>query len=84
MKTSTNDRVRIFRSGNSQAVRLPKKFRLPGQTASIRRQGRSLVITPEEDAWERFARGAADLSDIMGDFQREQPTKPDSRSDLFT
>lgn len=83
MKASTNDRVRIFRSSNSQAVRLPKKFRLPGQTASIRRQGRSLVITPEEDAWERFARGAADLSAMMGAFQREQPTKPDSRSDLF-
>lgn len=84
MKTSTKDRVRIFRSGNSQAVRLPKKFRLPGQTASIRRQGKSLVITPEEDTWERFARGAADLSAMMADFQREQPTRPDSRTDLFS
>jgi len=47
MKTAAPDRVRIFTSGNSQAVRLPKKFRLPGQTARIQRRGRSLVITPE-------------------------------------
>ena len=81
--TAAADQVKIFTSGNSQAVRLPKKFRLPGQTARIRRQGRSLVITPEEDAWERFARGTAGLSRMMSAFRREQPATPDQRAGLF-
>jgi len=82
MITAT-DRVRIFTSGNSQAVRLPKKFRLPGQTARIQRRGRSLVITPDEDAWERFDRGVNGLARVMKTFQREQPTALDQRADLF-
>jgi antitoxin VapB len=80
---TTADRVKIFTSGNSQAVRLPKKFRLPGQTARIRRQGRSLVITPEEDVWERFARGTEGLSRMLSTFRRDQPAAPDLRAGLF-
>jgi antitoxin VapB len=80
---ATTDRVRIFTSGNSQAVRLPKKFRLPGQTARIQRRGRSLVITPDEDAWERFERGVAGLARVMDTFQREQPSGPDRHANLF-
>lgn len=83
MKTATIDRVRIFTSGNSQAIRLPKEFRLAGQTAKIKRKGNTLLITEEEDAWERFERGIAGLSGVMGSFQRKQPSKPDRRRSLF-
>ena len=83
MSTTAADQVKIFTSGNSQAIRLPKKFRLSGQTARIKRKGNTLLITAEEDAWERFERGIAGLSAIMGDFQRKQPTAPDRRHSLF-
>ncbi len=83
MKAAAIDRVRIFTSGNSQAIRLPKKFRLSGQTAKIKRKGNTLLITAEEDAWERFERGIAGLSGVMGSFQRKQPAKPDRRRSLF-
>ena len=83
MKTATIDRVRIFTSGNSQAIRLPKKFRLSGQTARIKRKGNTLLITAEEDAWERFERGIAGLSGVVGGFQRKQPSAPDRRHSLF-
>lgn len=83
MDAVTVDKVRIFTSGNSQAIRLPKKFRLPGQTARIKRHGKSLVITPEEDAWMRFDRGVAGLSDVMANFQRKQPDKPDQRKSFL-
>lgn len=79
MDAVTVDKVRIFTSGNSQAIRLPKKFRLSAQTARIQRRGRSLLITPEEDVWARFDRGVAGLSSVMEDFNREQPDKPDQR-----
>ncbi|MFZ4775279.1 MAG: antitoxin [Terrimicrobiaceae bacterium] len=77
------DTVRIFTSGNSQAIRLPKKFRLPGQTARIERKGKSLVITPEEDVWARFDRGVAGLAVVWEGFDRKQPKSPDRRGDIF-
>ena len=79
MSTAAIDRARIFTSGNSQAIRLPKKFRLSGQTARIKRRGNSLVITPDEDVWGRFDRGIAGLSGLMADFKRNQPHKPEHR-----
>jgi antitoxin VapB len=85
MKTAskTADRAKIFTSGNSQAIRLPKKFRLPGHSAHIRRRGRSLIITPEEDVWTRFERGLKGLSVLLHDFRREQPPEPQTRPPIF-
>lgn len=86
MKTTTMeaDTVKIFTSGNSQAIRLPKKFRLPGQTARIVRKGKSLVITPEEDVWARFERGVAGLAGLWEGFGRNQPEAPEQRGDIFS
>jgi virulence-associated protein VagC len=52
--------ARLFWSGGSQAVRLPKSMRLPGAEVRVRREGRTLVIEPLEEAegldafWERL------------------------------
>ena len=39
-------RVRLFRSGRNQAVRIPVEFELPGSEATMRRDGDRLVIEP--------------------------------------
>ena len=36
--------AKVFRSGNSQAVRLPKEFRLKSKEVEIFRRGRELVL----------------------------------------
>ncbi len=36
----------LFQNGRSQAVRLPKEFRLPGREVSIRRLGTGILIEP--------------------------------------
>lgn len=42
----------LFLNGRSQAVRLPKEFRLPGKEVSIRRLGTGALIEPiSETAW---------------------------------
>lgn len=54
--------AKVFRSGNSQAVRLPKEFRFPTGTeeVAIRRQGERLILEPvkheewPEEFWEAF------------------------------
>ena len=37
-------RARVFRSGNSQAVRLPKEFRFRSQVVEIWRRGDEIVL----------------------------------------
>jgi antitoxin VapB len=39
-------RVRLFRNGRNQAVRIPVEFELPGKEALMRREGERLVIEP--------------------------------------
>jgi len=39
-------RVRLFRNGRHQAVRIPRAFEIPGEEAVIRREGGRLVIEP--------------------------------------
>jgi antitoxin VapB len=54
--------ARLFTHGRSQAVRLPKEFRLPGDRVRVRRLGDGVLLEPiaaDVDAWfaelDRFA-----------------------------
>lgn len=67
--------ARVFKSGNSQAVRLPKDFRLKGPEVEISRRGRDIVLR------EREARGLSEAfealvslpADIFDDIKDERP-----------
>lgn len=39
-------RAKLFANGRSQAVRLPKEFRMPGNEVSIRREGDRIILEP--------------------------------------
>lgn len=41
---SAERRVKLFRNGRNQAVRIPREFELPGEDAVIRKEGDRLVI----------------------------------------
>jgi antitoxin VapB len=41
-------RVRLFRNGRNQAVRIPREYELPGEEAVIRREGDRLILEPAE------------------------------------
>jgi antitoxin VapB len=38
--------AKLFMHGRSQAVRLPKEFRLPGREVKVRRIGRAVLLEP--------------------------------------
>ena len=38
--------AKLFKNGNSQAVRLPRAFRLPGKEAAIHREGDRIILEP--------------------------------------
>lgn len=39
-------RVRLFRNGRNQAVRIPRELELPGDEAILRREGDRLILEP--------------------------------------
>ena len=75
--------AKLFTHGRSQAVRLPKEFRLPGDRVRVRHVGNGVLLEPiasDVDAWfnelDRF-------SDVpFFDEGRSQPPAPQSE-DLF-
>jgi antitoxin VapB len=66
--------AKIFKSGRSQAVRLPKEFRFEGKEVRVRRYGQGVLLEPMKfDAKEWLA----ELDRLRGDpifpEGREQP-----------
>ena len=45
------ERAKIFWSGQSQAVRLPKDFRFQGDEVRIRRHGSAVILEPVAEDW---------------------------------
>lgn len=63
--------ARVFRSGNSQAVRLPKDFRVKGSEVEIFRRGKEIVLRECEPNLERAFEIIADLPDDIELLGRE-------------
>jgi antitoxin VapB len=55
--------AKLFKHGGSQAVRLPKEFRLPGKEVRVRRLGRGILLEPME-------RSAKDIEAIFAEIDR--------------
>ena len=76
------DKARLFWSGRSQAVRLPKEYRFEGDEVRIRRQGNAVVLEPIADDWSWLDAVAGKLSDDFLPDGREQPEMPPDRPEL--
>jgi antitoxin VapB len=65
--------AKVFWTGRSQAVRLPKEFRLDVDEVNVRRHGDQLILEPKSDDWGWLDRIAESFGkDFMAD-GREQP-----------
>lgn len=73
--------AKLFRNGDSQAVRLPKEFRFEGTEVLIKRVGNAVVLLPHSRSWDTLVESLARFPD---DFMatRDQPTATDRREDL--
>jgi antitoxin VapB len=65
--------AKIFMHGRSQAVRLPKEFRLPGKEVRVRRVGRGVLLEPIGEPFD-IAAWWAKLDEY-----RDVPFMPDGR-----
>ena len=77
------DTANVFWSGRSQAVRLPRAFRVDGREVRIRRRGRAIVLEPVPDSWEWLDALVGELDDDFNSAVREQP-EPTERPELGT
>jgi len=69
--------ARVFRSGNSQAVRLPKQFRLKSKEVEIFRRGDEIVLREKRGSMVRAFDLLAGMPDDLEIRSREkdQPQK---------
>lgn len=64
--------AKLFRNGQSQAVRLPKEFRFDDSEVFIKKTGNVVQLIPRSDSWESLFNSLKKFSDdFMGD--RAQP-----------
>ena len=75
------DRAKLFKSGGSQAVRLPKDYRFADQEeVLIHREGKRVVLEPVERTWSReFLQLAGSAKDFP---YPEEPLPADPGPDL--
>lgn len=80
--------AKLFMHGRSQAVRLPKEFRLPGTEVRVSRVGHKIVLEPlgappfDVDGWwaKLDALGAADF--LTEPMPGDEPVEPDESVDF--
>ena len=70
--------AKLFKNGQSQAVRLPKEFRFKGQEVFIKKSGNAVVLLPEKDSWQSLV---SSLDQFSPEFmaERNQPKTADKR-----
>lgn len=73
--------AKLFKNGDSQAVRLPKEFRFAGDEVFIKRVGSAIVLLPKAKSWDTLIES---LKKFPADFmhEREQPMDVEPREPL--
>ncbi len=65
--------AKLFRNGRSQAVRLPKKYSLPGEEVYVKKvNGVVMLIPKDEDPWKPLVDSLEKFSDDFFNFSRDQ------------
>ena len=57
--TPPMDTARLFQSGRSQAVRLPKDYRFHGSEVVVKHFGNGVLLLPMDDPWQTLTAGLA-------------------------
>ncbi len=68
---------KVFISGNSQAVRLPKEYQVEDKELYIQKIGDTIILFPKNDPWKLFEKSLREFSDDFMKVGREQPGMQD-------
>ena len=67
--------AKVFKSGNSQAIRLPKEYRLDVDSVQINKIGNLLILIPKDDPWLNFIEGINEAEEFPNIDNHELPLK---------
>ena len=65
--------VKVFKSGNSQAIRIPKEYQLTGEKLVMNKIGNTIILFPQDDPWKLFKDSLQGFSDDFFTDGRKQP-----------
>jgi antitoxin VapB len=69
--------AKVFKNGRSQAVRIPKEFRLDVDEVLIERKGKQIILTPRtRRPWKTWAEYFAQREPLSDDFPDEIEDTP--------
>lgn len=73
--------AKLFKNGQSQAVRLPKEFRFNGQAVYIKKIGNAIILIPMDEPWSSLLDS---LNQFSEDFMEDRNQPPlQKRNDFF-
>ena len=73
--------AKVFRSGNSQAVRIPREFQLESDEVEIRRRGDLLILRPKAHSWASLVESLTKFTDdFLADGRRQPPLQKRDRA----
>ena len=77
--------AKIFWSGRSQAVRLPKEFRFSGDEVRVRRHGNAVILEPipKDWSWLDQVRGQFDEDMLQAALEQPEMQEREGLNDLF-
>ena len=72
--------AKLFQNGRSQAVRLPKEYRLRGTSVYIHKLGNLVMLIPKTKSWESLVEACGKFTD---DFMTKRDQGRQVREQLF-
>jgi antitoxin VapB len=72
--------TKVFKSGNSQAVRIPQEYQVTEEELMINKIGNTIVLFPKNDPWELFKKSLTEFGDDYFKDGRNQPKIQKRRS----
>lgn len=76
------DTAKLFQSGRSQAVRLPRQYRFQGSEVAVKHVGNGVLLLPIDDPWQILEAGLEafepgfTLTREQPDAQPREPIQP--------
>jgi antitoxin VapB len=74
------EEAKLFKNGQSQAVRLPRQYRFRGAAVYIRKLGNTVLLIPKDAPWDSMTDACAKFTD---DFMQERRQGTQEREDPF-
>ena len=65
--------AKVFQSGNSQAIRIPKEMQTQEKEFIIKKYGNCLFLLPTDDPWALLKQSLGQIDEKEVLFERDQP-----------